>query len=44
MNLRLGGTLRAGQKIEITALVGLADMLGIHRSIAARRKAWAPGT
>src|SRR3984893_3653176 len=37
MNLRLGGTLRARKKIEIAALVGLAAMLGIHRTIAAQK-------
>src|SRR5579862_9930166 len=37
MNLRLRGGLRAHQKIEIAALVGLADMLGIHRAVAAQK-------
>src|SRR5579864_6011086 len=37
VNLRLGGARRAGEKIEIAALVGLADMLRIHRAIAAQK-------
>ena len=36
MNLRLGDALRAAQEIEVAALVGLADMLGKHRAVAAR--------
>jgi hypothetical protein len=35
MNLRLGNRRRALEKIEVAAFVGLADMLGIHRSEAA---------
>src|SRR6266446_6002023 len=36
MNLRLRGRLRAGEEIEIAALVGLADVLREHRAVAAR--------
>src|SRR5712692_5998027 len=36
MNLRLRGRLGAGEEIEIAALVGLADMGGEHRAVAAR--------
>src|SRR6202034_3040624 len=43
--LRLGRALRAREKIKIAALVGLADMLGIHRAVAAQkvRRRWCPG-
>src|ERR1700686_2574233 len=37
MNLRLGGTLRSSEKIEIAALVGPADVVGIHRAVAAQK-------
>ena len=36
MNLRLGDRRRALQKIEVAAFVRLADMLRIHRPVAAR--------
>src|SRR5882724_93052 len=36
MNLRLGHRRLALQEIEVAALVGLADVLGEHRAIAAR--------
>jgi len=36
MDLRFSDRLLAGEKIEIAALVGLADMLGEHRAVAAR--------
>src|SRR5580692_4761109 len=37
MNLRLRGGLRAREKVEIATLVGLADMFGIHRAVAAQK-------
>src|ERR1700689_1736821 len=37
MNLRLGRGLRALQKIEVAAFVGLPDVLGIHRPIATQK-------
>src|SRR5579871_288475 len=35
MNLRLRGRCGAAEKIEVAALVGLADVLRIHRAVAA---------
>src|SRR5438876_410382 len=46
MNLRLGHRRLALEKIEVAALVGLADVLGEHRAVAARvfRRRLFPGS